>query len=268
MTGVKLEKRFCAFLDILGFKEIVKENGDADEACAKVVDALKAGLRTLEYPLSHKLVDVKSFSDNLLFSLKYNIGSKFVVPMFEFVCKYQRTLIQSGYFVRGGISLGGLYIDDHAIYGEALVEAYEIESLKAINPVVMLSRDVLEFAKSNEHMGVVSQVFNGKLCRSYIFEFNGQCFVNYLRSAFVPVEDPDAVGILPTELDVEFMRFHRDAVILNLEKYSENRRVYEKYLFLAAYHNAFCDACAGDSEANEELKIKTSGYDFKFLKGF
>ena len=268
MSEVKIEKRFCAFIDVLGFKNIVKENGDANEACSQVVSALKAGLSKLEQPKKLGLIDVKSFSDNVLVSLKYGLGRNFVAPIFEFICKYQIELIRHGYLVRGGLTLGGLYIDEHTIYGEALIEAVEIESSKAINPVVMLSQDVFDFAKKNDHLDVVSAVFNGRLCRSYVFEYEGRYFVNYLRAAFVSDNDTDVVGIFPTKLDAQLMECHRDMIVSNMKMYSTNSKVFEKYLFLAAYHNKFCDGCVGVPYYEESLKVPLLGREISFVEGF
>lgn len=263
---VKVEQRLCVFLDILGFKNIVREDEGVDEACAKVVAALKSGLKSLDKALELDLVDVKSFSDNVLISLKYEVGKNFIAPLFEFVCGYQKVLLQHGYFVRGGMSLGGLYVDEYAIYGQALIDAYDIESDKAIYPIVMLSQDVLEFAKRNKHLGLVSQVFNHRNFLSYVFEFREQFFVNYLRSAFI--SDEVGVGVFPKKLDVDFIEHHRNIVVLNMKKHSANERIFSKYLFLAAYHNEFCDACNGVFGYRDDLKISSFGYAFNFVEGF
>ncbi|QXI21132.1 hypothetical protein HU724_019155 [Pseudomonas iranensis] len=268
MSEVKIEKRFCAFIDMLGFKSIVTKNGNANEACSQVVNALKAGLSALEQPKDLGLIDVKSFSDNVLISLRCDLGQVFVAPIFEFICRYQIELIRHGYFVRGGLALGGLYIDENAIYGEALIEAVDIEKDQAINPVVMLSQGVFDFAKTNSHLDVVSAVFNGRSCRSYVFERHGRYFVNYLRAAFVPNDDPEAGGIFPTKLDVQVIALHRDMIASNIKMYSASSKVLEKYLFLAVYHNKFCEECVGVVGYNESLKISSFGDEVNFVKGF
>ena len=53
----------------------------------------------------------------------------------------QLDLIQSGWFMRGGVALGDVHIRDGLVYGPGLIEAYDIESSKAVHPRVVLSRD-------------------------------------------------------------------------------------------------------------------------------
>jgi len=76
------------------------------------------------------------------------------------------------------------------------------------------------------------------------------------------------VGIFPTKLDVQLMACHRDMIVSNMKMYSTNSKIFEKYLFLAAYHNEFCDGCVGVPYYNESLKVPLLSRDINFVKGF
>lgn len=51
----------------------------------------------------------------------------------------QLQLAGRGIFARGAVVLSDVHIHDGMLFGAALVEAYELERLKAINPRVVLS---------------------------------------------------------------------------------------------------------------------------------
>jgi hypothetical protein len=55
-----------------------------------------------------------------------------------------------GYFVRGAVVRGLLYHDNNMVFGEALTEAYRLESQVAIYPRIMLLRQIKDDAISYE----------------------------------------------------------------------------------------------------------------------
>ena len=57
-------------------------------------------------------------------------------------------LFQFDFWLRGGVTIGELFIDDTVVWGPGLVEAYNIESKVANYPRVIVSKDVL-FAYNN-----------------------------------------------------------------------------------------------------------------------
>lgn len=39
----------------------------------------------------------------------------------------------------------------------------------------------------------------------------------------------------------EYLENHRDLIIKNLKEFSSNIRVHDKYVWMATYHNTFCE---------------------------
>jgi len=48
-----------------------------------------------------------------------------------------------GFFLRGGISTGSYFADDNMIFSKGLVNAYQLESKKAIYPRVIIDKNIV-----------------------------------------------------------------------------------------------------------------------------
>jgi len=127
----------------------------------------------------------------------------------------QSNLLAEGFFVRGGLSLGSLHVSDHVLFGPALVEAYDLESRAAFHPRVVLSRAA---AETQRGMAAGSML----MC-----DDDGQTFIDYLGAAFGEPYDPSFA-----------LLHHRNAVVERLHGSRRHKRHWEKYRWLAEYHNA------------------------------
>ena len=139
----------------------------------------------------------------------------------------QLTLLASGFFVRGGLSLGWFHIDNGLIFGPALADAYELESRHAVYPRVVISKDAEASLRHDPRraFGAVEPLGRGLLC-----DGDGWTFVDYLELLLDALDDP-----------VVAIEVHRDHVIDRLDRHRDDKRVWEKYRWVAEYHNAFVD---------------------------
>ena len=127
----------------------------------------------------------------------------------------QSNLIAEGFFVRGGLSVGSLHLSDQVLFGPALVEAYDLESRAALYPRIVLSRTAAETQRGPAAGSMLMR------------DDDGQIFINYVGAA---VEEPDD--------QIPVLRQHRDAVMDRLHGTRQHKRLWEKYRWLAEYHNA------------------------------
>jgi hypothetical protein len=128
----------------------------------------------------------------------------------------QNDLVMQGFFARGGLSVGKLHIGDHVVFGPALVEAYELESRAAVHPRIVLSRRAAECQRTLPETPML------------ISDDDGRVFVHYLSAVFdAPFED---YGPL--------LERHRDVVVERLASHRGDKPRWEKYRWLAEYHNA------------------------------
>lgn len=259
----ELTKGFCAFLDILGFTEYVKKNKGNDEAFRAALTALKAARSTLDDPTKLKLIKVKSFSDNVFISLNFRNDLFLLTSLFEFICRYQRELVWHGHLVRGGVALGEIHVDDDMIYGMALIDAYEIESNKAEYPAVMVCDSIIEAARDAQ-LVEASSYWSYQSNDWYFILVDGKYYLNYLKSAFIFVTGKDS--LFGNFLDTHFLRKHKDLIVHNLQQFVPGTRTHQKYLFLADYHNSFCEQCKNREEYKPDLLIDLPTNKVPFIK--
>jgi hypothetical protein len=127
----------------------------------------------------------------------------------------QNDLRAEGFFVRGGLTLGALHVSDHALFGPALVEAYDLESRAAAYPRIVLSRAAAETQRGTAGGSVLLR------------DDDGQTFIDYLGAVFDEPDDP-----------LSLLRSHREIVIDRLHSSRRHKRHWEKHRWLAEYHNA------------------------------
>jgi hypothetical protein len=162
--SLSYSKRFVAFIDILGFRDIIaRSTYEPPEITIEKI------LSALNYPgpvakgkmLIGKVGDISEsnhkatqFSDNIVISTDHNeAGLLYLVDHIEHIVF---NLLKLGFFCRGGISSGPLYHNKNIVFGPAMVEAYDLERYKAVHPRVILSENVARFACSmNASQGTV-----------------------------------------------------------------------------------------------------------------
>lgn len=142
------EMRYCAFVDILAFKNLIAD-----------LDKGKVDVRTMQHIFftvqtrpflrasREKPVDLKvqTISDAICVSSKVE-GPSLQWLLFS-LSSLTYGLLEQGYFVRGAVVKGNLYHDDHVVFGNALIRAYELESTVARYPRIMLTKEVAEDIK-------------------------------------------------------------------------------------------------------------------------
>lgn len=142
----KTDTYAVAFIDFLGVKEMIA-NDDDGKLLIVFRAACKAALHMCKKILNDEdEVTIKMFSDNLVLCKRiYNPDSK----TYDVQGAVRRVLVAASLFqyfvldtigvlVRGGITIGELYIDNMMVWGQALVDAYRIESQTAIYPRIVV----------------------------------------------------------------------------------------------------------------------------------
>lgn len=161
--NAKFEVRTVAFVDILGFSNLVERSVKDDQFFAKLHQALRIVERqgrvwvdsvyssageSKEQTLKRVAeMDFRShvFSDCIILSQR---GTT-VGPLFIRVVQLAIALLNLGVLVRGGIAQGLLCHDADVVFGPALIEAYHLESRCANFPRILVSQGVHD-ASHNE----------------------------------------------------------------------------------------------------------------------
>jgi hypothetical protein len=162
-------KKFVAFIDILGFREIVNKTASNNSSIKeddkqKEIDAIRAVLGLIDDQLKNPLWPLFAEKHQIDASYKVNFqyrqfsDSIFVIidkddiVDFSFLIYLVHSLlyrlILSGFYARGGISFGELICDDTALFGTAIIKAYDIERKMAGEARVILSNEATEQYKN------------------------------------------------------------------------------------------------------------------------
>ncbi|MDP9700534.1 hypothetical protein [Paenibacillus polysaccharolyticus] len=143
------EDRVVAFIDILGFREHVKQtlhNSSHARNLQRVLEFIsKLKHDNDEGILAQKELgkEVSVFSDSIVISYPLSLESASFYLLLD-ISHLQLEMMGLGILMRGGVTIGELFHNDNIVYGPAMIEAYELESKMAIYPRVIVNPMVLE----------------------------------------------------------------------------------------------------------------------------
>jgi hypothetical protein len=247
----RLLRSYCVFLDFLGFRHEIRAavaSGQEDELFQRFMRTVEPEIQRIIVPSANdnlvslpRLWDAKVFTDNVVLGYALWSGdgeNEFAHALFQ-LHEFQLSVALQGYFVRGGWVVGKLFMNQNTVFGSALLDAYEIESEQAIYPRILLSNEMksLVFHHMRYHM-------QPPQCIHLIVDDSASLMTNYLSELLVD----DTV-------DWKRLAQHGAVVAQRLEEHAGNERVLEKYRWVAAYHNFFCNLVQNEQGFREELRV-------------
>lgn len=233
----KLKRSVFTFMDILGYSELIKHN-QTNEELNRFHKAMTDGRNWLEekflessriWPSDRKNdYASKAYTDNIVIGwpIRRDGESEFGYA-FSKLASFQMQMVLSGYFIRGAISIGDAFIDEIAVFGPALADAYEGEAKLARDPRIILTDSALQTVK--QHLEYYENKSWSPQNYHLLCDSDGKWFLNYLE-----VLVPDFEVAFPDELEK-----HKEVVERNLTQYSNDPKVWVKYAWVARYHNFF-----------------------------
>ncbi len=254
VTGTKPEllPSVVAFIDILGYREHISD-AVKKQTQQQLLERLHSTFRTSihhmrgedengkpYYPIDKGIKDrckIRTFSDNVL--IGYPIsgrgdGESELGAIFSDLSHFQLEMVNAGFFLRGAITVGDLYMDEIMVYGGGLVEAYEAENKLAREPRIILT-DSARVAVER-HLGYYSNQRHAPQNRDLYKDADGYFFLNYLDTIMF-FDDDDGASFF------ELVLSHKTAIEGRLAQYKSQPTVWSKYMWVANYHNFFCDQC-------------------------
>ena len=241
----RLRRSVFTYVDILGYRRLIEtaqERTDQQGLLERLHGALSSSREwlddghppeSLETAVGMDRAALKAFTDNIAIGWPIagprRDGEGELGAAFGDLAWFQLTMVNEGFFVRGAVSVGRVYVDDIAVFGEALVEAYRGESELARNPRIVLTESARRHVRA--HLGYYGDRHEAPQNRDLIRDTDGQWFLNYLDAILIPGVDP---------LFHELER-HKASVQSRLEEYRRKPAIFSKYAWTADYHNYFCD---------------------------
>lgn len=239
----------CA-IDILGFSQMIMEScgkGYGNELLKEISYLINKNKQCI-IPNKYSRGKIKIYTDNMIVGYPINDdGEEELNEIFDNVSEYQFNLSLEGLFVRGGISVGDFYINDDIVFGPALLDAHHTESELACYPRIVLDDKTVKKLKKymKDYDGAPQQ-------SKILMDSDGQLFLNYLNTIFkYYTKCNNEYEFEVVKINLLFRHKLKIEEMLNLHK--ENIRVWDKYVWIANYHNYFCDLNFNDEK---ELKIE------------
>jgi hypothetical protein len=167
--ALQLTSHFVAFIDILGFSEMVRSDCESSGA-PRYLELLHASHLRANALFSQDLeAGLIQFSDSIVFSRPFDLSA---LPRFlEAIAQWQRSLLLDGLLCRGGVTFGKHFVRDKFLFSKAMIDAYLLESAHARYPRIIVSEDLLQLA--SEHVPASAL--------RLLQEDDGAVFVDYLR---------------------------------------------------------------------------------------
>jgi hypothetical protein len=229
MSESNYPERFCAYIDILGFRGYVASL----RANSSNVTQLKNTLEMVHRPVHLGLADLdalqyrtQSISDAVAISVVPTVEG--LLELFSTISFLVTALLASGYFVRGAITKGRLFHDDTIVFGEALIKAYDLEQTVVRYPRIMVPTEVVQVLNRDDGPALGARRWLG-------FAEDGPMFVHVLRR----MQEDLASPARPTEGAHDPGRYGwiREMIINRFQEAVDNPRHFEKVRWFAQYWN-------------------------------
>lgn len=259
-----LRESVVAFVDILGYQALIRtahKKGTAQPLLTMLHEALTAASRHLNeldqdgnplLPLDlwpkKNLYKIRTFTDNIVIGYPIRDDAEMELgAIFSQLAFFQLEMVSRGFFVRGAIAIGDLYIDDLTVFGQGLLDAYDGESKDARDPRIILSPSAQQAVL--QHVNYYSNPLHSPQARDLYKDADGQFFLNYLDSILIAEDEHGPF--------FDILANHKSAVEAKLAEYRDQPAYWAKYAWSASYHNFFCDQYRHFSD---EHKINVSQF--------
>lgn len=240
--SVKVTEYYICYFDILGYKDLIKNLGENEflQIVDKVVqETNKIINRRIKFPDEILQLEYRIFSDNILMCYhipseasidkddyyyyfpgkKVNYSLLYLGILMEQTISLQRIFIEKySILIRGVITTGTLYFSEDYVYGQGLIDAYQLENNIAKFPRIILSNKILDILFTYD---------------AEVLRFNRIPKINKV------VDDIYFLDYLH-EMNDYFLELHSILIKNGLAKYSNQNRVLEKYEWCKIYHNQVC----------------------------
>lgn len=273
---LKYETRVIAFIDILGFKEIIKQS-DKDSSNIELIYSVLDYFKKLEIADNWDLrlveieedaqkrgvenFDIKgkinstAFSDSIVISVKAGDNiNEMTSSLIANLAYVGSIFLEKGILFRGGLTYGNIIHDSNGIvFGQGLIDSYKLESNFAKYPRIILSDKLIE--KLNYPIDTKRDRYP---YHQYIDRFADGC-VGFNQMIYYQVME--AWIEMTTEELTEKLDKVRKVIVNGLDTSFEKPEVFEKYKWLKDQYNAMI--ILGDynlktktGTKSEDIKIK------------
>lgn len=240
---VKYSKSVVAYLDVLGFRGLVKKSRAGE--ISKLIRIVKNEIKPFSSFAKRAEIKFQSFSDLTVISVPVKLSGGFALfdSALSFVVSHlgfaQSRLIDERILIRGAITVGDIVKSYGQMYGPALIRAYDLERKEAHYPRIIVDAPLLSLVRRDKR--------KNENIRNYLrSDTDGFAYVDYLRLQIDELE-----GEVSQWLD--FLKRHKEFIESSLSRFTSDEKIVQKYRWLSDYHNVVVGEVA-DKESDLDLK--------------
>lgn len=231
-VGTEYSERYCAYVDILGFSDLVA----SIRAGRMKFEAIRDLLHQVHAPRSSQVVgathfdfQAQSISDALVLSTALSISG--LAVLIDTLESLTINALYEGYLLRGAVCRGLLYHDQHTVFGEALITAYQLESRIVRYPRIMLTKQVVDDALASN----LKHYLSDHIQRAE----DGPFFIHFFRHLMDKVTLAKASSAPHTGIPEVLFRYAviRDTIQKKFDDATDNPNHFDKIAWLANYWN-------------------------------
>lgn len=191
---------------------------------------------------------IKIMSDNILFAVKASANKEDNMQCLQRICTFVShfqtfALLNYGWLLRGGVTIGDLYIDDVFAWGPAIVRSISLEEKIAKNPRVIVDTPVSELHSE----------FIRDSCTN-LFPIPILIRQDDDDAYFVSYQDIITDGAQCSSGEIQTITLkYQQALITLLREYRDNASVRKKVEWAIKYHNQISEERGCKISISEEL---------------
>jgi hypothetical protein len=246
----RMAPSFVCHADMLGFRQRCREKfkaGEADAFLQEIYEVFSWEQLRLRHALAADGLawdrfTMKVFTDNVI--IGYPVGGDEIDPrrgevewgqILPIFADFQWRLATAGtegFLLRGGIAFGNHFMDPNIVFGEALLDAHEMDRTGEPPRIVLHSSAERRIIEINSARGESAFArFKSGLLRDS--DGDGKFFIDYLGWAF-------SLKFPISKLPLPSLDRHRKLIVEGLQRHKGDSKILRKYEWAARYHNAFC----------------------------
>lgn len=230
---VKYKRKIVAFIDILGFSQLVKQSSRDNSLLQKIYKVLAHFVEErnknneIDKRYENNMWQYSTQSDCIVISYSFyqNSGSFFNIVTDIYYLIYELSFL--GFILRGGITIGDLVHEKDVVFGPALVDAVCLEEKIAHYPRIIISEKDFKkgIAEGYLHSPKDDEEYIRKRLKK---DSDGFWYVDFFEqySEFDTIYDFN-----------EYMINWKKIIESNLKEWEKDANIYSKYCWLATKFN-------------------------------
>lgn len=233
---LKQTPHIVAVLDFLGAAEKMKTTGRSDDflkTMQRIYDGMMNFVRWNNSSCFGETktneVKIQIYSDNVVLAkeCQNEIPIAECQEIFTLCAFFQMVALMEGIPIRGAITRGKFCKSELFVYGEALVNAHEMEAHMAIYPRIIVDKDIIKRSYALAMLNVW-----GRMQKLVKQDFDGEWFINFL----LPKSQSGN-----NEVAIDGLKKIRQGIIDTFESADLKPAVIQKYCWLSKKFNEFCE---------------------------